>query len=315
MTAWLAIVAGDNRQHGGNEGYDDEARSYYSWDSSVGNCRQITKGDQIVLWDKQVLLGASVIEEIKQLSTISKRLYGCPQCGGKIKARVTLSPKWRCQESGCGAEFPDEERKSWMKEVERFQSSHAPAWVDLAGLLSGEELRPMATPGQQSIRELDWPHFVKAVEERRPGNPLEALTFAVGRIAGGHRETTLRVRVGQAKFRQKLLQKYGSTCAFSGPAPDDALEAAHLYSFAVTPEHDYDGGGFLLRRDLHRLFDRGQLAVDPSTGLLHVNDTLAGFNEYARLHNAPLSIPLTAGHRRWLALHWARFGPSAVSRI
>lgn len=311
MTAWLAIVAGDNRQHGGNEGYDDEARSYYSWDTSVGNYRQVKIGDQIVLWDKEVLLGASVIEEIEQTPAVSKRFYACPTCGGKIKFRVTLSPRWRCQETACGAEFTDEERKTWTKEVDTFRSSHAPAWVDLSGLISGAELRAMATPGQQSIRELDWSKFVAAVEKKRPGSPLAALNASVQRIAGGHREALLRVRVGQAKFRRKLLKKYGSVCAFSGPAPDDALEAAHLYSFAAIGEHDLDGGGFLLRRDLHRLFDRGQLTVNPSTGLLHVNESLLGFPEYARLKNNALQITLTAGHKRWLTQHWTRFGPLA----
>lgn len=315
MTAWLAIVAGDNRQHGGNDGYDDVARSYYSWDDSVGNWKQIKEGDQLVLWDKEVLLGASVIESIERTSNYPKRLYVCPVCKGRIKARAKLSPRWRCQERDCGAVFPDEDREERTKEVEAFRSNHAPSWVDLEGLLSGDELRPLATPGQQSIRQLDWSRFVEAVELRRPGQPLAALTASVDRIAGGHKTATLRVRVGQAKFRQKLLARYDSTCAFSGPAPDDALEAAHLYSFAEVAEHDLDGGGFLLRRDLHRLFDRGLLSVNPHTELLHVSDELLRYPEYSQLNNRPLEITLTGGHKRWLVEHWARFGESSDSAL
>jgi hypothetical protein len=313
MTAWLAIVAGDNRQHGGNEGYDDVVRSYYSWDNSVGNWKQIKEGDQIVLWDKQVLLGASVIESIDRTPDFTKRFYACPVCDGRIKARSTLTPRWRCQESDCGAVFPDEDRKRWTKEVEAYRSNHAASWVDLEGLLRGDELRALATPGQQSIRQLDWSRFVEAVELKRPGKPLAPLMASVDRIAGGHKTATLRVRVGQAKFRQKLLARYNSTCAFSGPAPDDALEAAHLYSFAALAEHDLDGGGFLLRRDLHRLFDRGQLSVNPHTELLHVSDELLQYPEYSRLHNRPLEIALTSGHKRWLVEHWARFGEGSAT--
>jgi predicted restriction endonuclease len=111
------------------------------------------------------------------------------------------------------------------------------------------------------------------------------------------------VRVGQAKFRERLLEKYDAACAISGPAPVDALEAAHLYSFAANPEHDYDGGGFLLRRDLHRLFDRGQLTIDPDTQLIEVSSELAGFSDYARLHDQRLRIELTTKHRTWLQQH------------
>lgn len=73
----------------------------------------------------------------------------------------------------------------------------------------------------------------------------------------------MRVRVGQAEFRLRLLARYGNVCAFSGPSPTAALEAAHLYSYAAEGRH-HDDGGFLLRRDLHRLFDLGLLAVEPA---------------------------------------------------
>ena len=62
MTAWLMIAAGDDRQHGGNEGYEDKPDEYYSWDDTVANHARPTAGDQIVLWNKKLLLGASVID-------------------------------------------------------------------------------------------------------------------------------------------------------------------------------------------------------------------------------------------------------------
>lgn len=40
------------------------------------------------------------------------------------------------------------------------------------------------------------------------------------------------------------------------------IEAAHLYRYADRPEHRLDGG-LLLRRDLHALFDRFLLSIDP----------------------------------------------------
>lgn len=35
--AWLLLAVGDDRQPGGNEGYDDAPESHYSWDSTVPN--------------------------------------------------------------------------------------------------------------------------------------------------------------------------------------------------------------------------------------------------------------------------------------
>ena len=37
MTAWLALTVGEDRQHGGNDGYDDSPSSHYSWDETVPN--------------------------------------------------------------------------------------------------------------------------------------------------------------------------------------------------------------------------------------------------------------------------------------
>lgn len=61
---WLVLAVGNDRQHGGNAGYDDVPDTHYSWDSTVANHGQISPGDFIVLWDKHRLIGASVIESI-----------------------------------------------------------------------------------------------------------------------------------------------------------------------------------------------------------------------------------------------------------
>ena len=57
-TAWLMIAAGEDRQHGGNQGYDDDPERHYSWDNTVANHRKPRNGHIIVLWDKRNLIGA-----------------------------------------------------------------------------------------------------------------------------------------------------------------------------------------------------------------------------------------------------------------
>jgi hypothetical protein len=83
------------------------------------------------------------------------------------------------------------------------------------------------------------------------------------RIPGGHGLGPSKTRLGQQRFREAMLGRFGESCAFTGPRPPGALEVAHLYLYSTTPEHD-TRGGLLLRCDLHALVDR-ELPV-PTTG-------------------------------------------------
>lgn len=219
MTAWLVIVAGDDRQHGGNDGYDDHLKSYYSWNESVPNARNVRVGDQLVVWDKERLLGAATVEEIVETAAGPVRKYACPYCGGRPKARTTRAPVWKCQERACGKAFP--ERKTWTEDLRGFQALYTNSWVGLEGLITGKELRLMAVrPGSQhAMRELRWELFASEVERRKPGGLERMTSRPYENPLGGHRAATVRVRIGQEKFRQQLLRKYGAVCAFLAPPP------------------------------------------------------------------------------------------------
>lgn len=301
MTAWLALAVGEDRQHGGNDGYDDSPSSHYSWDETVPNHAAVRRGDKIVLWDKHTLLGASTIESVEQ-GRLVKQFHSCPDCRmAGIKPRKTKEPRFRCQE--CGAVFDHPRTDS--REVTTYRSHHDIAWMDLAGCLSGPELRALCTrpASQLSIRELDWPRFEQAVRRVDPALKLTITNARSDQIAGGHRPRTVRVRIGQAAFRNRLLSHFGEVCAFTGPAPGAALEAAHLYRFSDSGQH-HDDGGFMLRRDVHRLFDLGQIAVDPRKMMIDVGEGLLPFAEYASLQGRSLQVPTTTGSRRWLEEHW-----------
>jgi len=100
-----------------------------------------------------------------------------------------------------------------------------------------------------------------------------------------------------------LLAALGPVCAFTGSSPAAALEAAHLYSYATLGQH-HDDGGLLLRRDLHRLFDRGDIAVDPATLTISLRSDLLTYPSYAPLQGKPLATKLESGHRSWIQKHW-----------
>jgi predicted RNA-binding Zn-ribbon protein involved in translation (DUF1610 family) len=298
------MTVGDNRQHGGNAGYDDQADVYYTWDSTVPNHAQIKVGDPVAQWDKDRLLGLSVIEEI-ETERKGKLRFKCPSCSkAGIKARKNRSPRFKCYK--CGHEFDQPETLTTT--VVEYRSRHDAAWTSLEDLLPGNDLRQLceSPKSQLSIRPLRWDAFQESVVAR-------GAERAVGRVVHrapdfflpqGHSLEIVRVRRGQQQFRAHLLAERGEECAFTGDAPARVLEAGHLYSYAELGVH-HEHGGLLLRRDVHRLFDDGWLAVDPDHLRVDVSDQLESFPQYASLHDRPLRTHLRDTQVEWLARHWA----------
>jgi HNH endonuclease len=301
--AWLLMAVGDNRQHGGNEGYEELPAETYSWDSTVANHKRLRPGDYIAIWDKKSLLGASVIESISR-DPGSKRLHRCPSCGkAGIKARKTISPRYKCYH--CKATF--DQPTSRTEPVTAYQSNHGVAWVDLSGRLTGQQLRRLCDSprSQLSIRPLRWPEFRHAALSDEP-QAENLLNMRARLLTGGHTKATVRIRKGQGLFRSALLERFGEVCAFTGPAPPEALEACHLYSYANVGEH-HSTGGLLLRRDIHRLFDRGLLTIDPGSMQIEVGPQLMRYPDYAALSGTRLRVSIGPAGRDWLAAHRAQY--------
>jgi predicted RNA-binding Zn-ribbon protein involved in translation (DUF1610 family) len=304
VSAWLLMTVGDDRQHGGNAGYDDQADVYYTWDSTVPNHAQVRTGDPIAIWDKDRLLGISVIEEIEE-ETKEKLLFKCPHCGkAGIKARQTLAPRFKCYKCKTVFDTPDAQTAT----VTGYRSRHDAAWTSLENLLSGADLRQLcqSPKSQLSMRPLRWDAFQDAVSTRGAERAVDRVIQRAPDLAfpQGHILEIVRVRRGQRQFREHLLDAQGETCAFTGEAPARVLEAGHLYSYAELGVH-HEHGGLLLRRDVHRLFDDGWLAVDPGTLKVDVSVNLETFPQYASLHDRQLHTPLRDPQVEWLARHWA----------
>jgi DNA-directed RNA polymerase subunit RPC12/RpoP len=299
--AWLALAVGDNRQHGGNDGYSDNPSVHYLWDDTVPNHGKVRAGDAIILWDKNLLLGVSVIEHI-DVAQSTKRLYKCPECGlAGIKARKIRSPGYKCYK--CKSEF--DEASVSTRSVTIYRSHHGQRWLTLDGALTGAELRALCDhpKSQLSLRPVRWRDFLAALDQAADVPVRRILEGARDRLAGGHEFRTVRVRLGQGRFRQTLLDRYGPTCAFTGECPEAALDAAHLYSYAARGQH-HDDGGLLLRRDTHRLFDTGLLAIDLQKEAIDVDVRLRPYAEYWRLQDRPVQVALSDRQRGWLRAHW-----------
>lgn len=226
-----------------------------------------------------------------------------------------MSPGYKCFK--CGGLF--DEPQLIMKQVTTYESRHDVAWVDLAGVLSRTVLKGLCKDpdSQQSMRPLHWEAFRSAMEDVKLLPMLDAVASSIPRILGGHKERTVRVRIGQHNFRKALVDKYGAICAFTGAGPLPTLEAGHLYSYAEAGEHHQDGG-WLLRRDVHRLFDLGFLAVNPQSLQIDVHPSLGQYSIYRDLHGEQLHVKVTVDQKKWLIEHWnahrtvAESGVSAV---
>ena len=109
-------------------------------------------------------------------------------------------------------------------------------------------------------------------------------------IEGGTTTTTTKVRKGQSKLRDYLLAQIGSVCLFTGEGPRQALDAAHLYSFAESQTHDVYGAA-LMRADLHKLFDRREktlprplISINPESWTVWVHPDVRTYEAYGLLH-------------------------------
>ncbi len=70
-------------------------------------------------------------------------------------------------------------------------------------------------------------------------------------------------RISQQSFQAVVLSAYHGRCAVTGSKIRPVLQAAHIRPVTVGGENRLDNG-LLLRSDVHTMFDRGYLAVDPS---------------------------------------------------
>ena len=83
------------------------------------------------------------------------------------------------------------------------------------------------------------------------------------------------IREGQQKFRDKILRTYGYSCCISGCKIICVLEAAH-----ITPYNGADSNvinnGLCLRSDLHKLWDKYLIAINPDSYKVELSSQLKG---------------------------------------
>jgi ribosomal protein L37AE/L43A len=301
--AWLVLTKAAYRRLGGAAKYDDDPASHYSWDETVPNHANVAVGDIVLLWNQTESLGVSVIDHITT-GTADKRRARCPNSACKsvnFEARTTMRPVYRCQK--CKHTFDDPAYED-LYDLTTYRSSHEQGWIDLLGEFTAEELRNLCVKpkSQNSFRALRWPETHKAIVSLLGNEVLRPIDSTTAQLQHGHTTKPTRVRIGQRLFRERLLEQFGSRCAFTGDLPAAALDACHLYSYAKVGKH-HEHGGVLLRRDLHTLFDRGIIAVHPNN-VIDIAVEYRRYPTYGNLHMQPLAVKVNDAQRDWFKLHW-----------
>ena len=118
-----------------------------------------------------------------------------------------------------------------------------------------------------------------------------SLTDARRRIDGA-----IVARQGGGAFRAAALLAFGGRCAISGYDVAEGLEAAHIVPY-LGPHTNAVTNALLLRADLHTLFDRGLLTIDPMTMRVALSPTLKA-SAIKNLDGVILSMPSEADQWR-----------------
>ena len=113
-------------------------------------------------------------------------------------------------------------------------------------------------------------------------------------------------RPEQSKFRTMLLEEYNNACVITGCTTQAALEAAHIIPFSQDGADTLENG-LLLRADLHLLFDKGFMAIDPNTG--DPNTGIVHFRIADKRYDAynQKSVDISKASPKNLKAHWKLF--------
>lgn len=140
------------------------------------------------------------------------------------------------------------------------------------------------------------------------GNParVELHDGLLSDIATAEADRIAKGRIGQARCRARALEDWKSVCAISGCSVPEALDCAHIVNWASRSQRGVANNFLLLRADLHRLFDRDILKIDPDSLMVSINTNDASFDKF---DGAIVDVPTTldqAAVKKLLAERYAQ---------
>jgi hypothetical protein len=308
------------RQYGGNTGYNDDPSAVYRYDSDVANHLQMQAGDVVIIRSKANVIGVAEIETIEKGVGHKDRLR-CPRCRAtNIKRRARKLPAWSCK---FGHAF--DEPLNEPVEVTTFAAHYGVTFIPAGNTISTGHLHEavLRPSDQMSIKEIDLAKLEPVIGS---GSAIEALIrrFARRLVVPEEADTNpadtgvsviearrrvmreIAMRRGQARFRARLIRRYGAQCQISGCQFPGLVEAAHILAYSASEDNSV-GNGVLLRSDLHTLFDLGFLGIDPASLRVALHPALQSAG-YAEFEGRVLFVNSSDGpSRKALADRWKFF--------
>jgi hypothetical protein len=116
-------------------------------------------------------------------------------------------------------------------------------------------------------------------------------------VAKSERQMISRLaRPQQAKFKRRLLKWYGSSCQISRGILSCVVHACHIDRKADGSSDEPDNG-FLLRADIHILYDANLIGIQPETFEVAINKYALAGTEYADFENHNVFADAVHAHR------------------
>ncbi|EEY8718630.1 HNH endonuclease [Escherichia coli] len=120
-------------------------------------------------------------------------------------------------------------------------------------------------------------------------------------------KVTITSRPDQAKFADSVGVNCRYTCVVTGVKTRVRCEAAHIVEHKAGGVDHYTNG-LWLRVDIHRLFDAGLCAIEPSTMMIYFNPmVLIDDPDLEKYHAIPISQPVRPINPDYLMARWTIF--------
>lgn len=143
----------------GNDGYNDELNSFYSFDSKVANGKNINIGSYLVLKRDGLVVGIGLVHALEVKSGI-KTLRKCPTCGKQALEKRKLD--YRC--TACNGLCKYDQINVNQIEVSEFRATYKNAWSPAPNQVKASELEHHLDRHdiQSAIRSLSEENLVSA---------------------------------------------------------------------------------------------------------------------------------------------------------
>ena len=129
-----------------------------------------------------------------------------------------------------------------------------------------------------------------AIHEFETAFEIESEIEGSAELSETERTALIKARVGQGEFRNKLLEKYDSTCIITGIHMPELLIASHIKPWAVSNnlERLSEDNGLLLNSTYDKLFDCGLITFSDN-GAIYISSQIDKRDvDILQLHNGEL---------------------------